>query len=207
MATDRPQDAPPLVPDADDYPDQVIKGHKYDGIREYDNPMPGWWVWLFWASIAFSVVYVLGLHVFDMIDTREEDLAESVAQLEAVRTAYAEANPTFEVSNEALAAYVGDPAMVEAGATIYTAQCAACHGQEGQGLIGPNLVDEYWLHGHTNEDIFHVLTTGVLDKGMPAWESILSPEERAQLVAYIRSIQGTEPPNAKEPQGEPVAAS
>jgi len=184
------------------YQDQVIKGHKYDGIREYDNPMPGWWVAIFWLSVVFAGVYVLGVHVFDFIDTYEEDLAESLEQLETVRTAYAEANPTFEADPATLATFVGDEQAIEAGAQTYAAVCASCHGAEGGGSIGPNLTDAYWVHGNTNMDMFNVITAGVAAKGMPPWDSALSPEERAQLVAFIQSIQGTEPPNAKEPQGE-----
>jgi cytochrome c oxidase cbb3-type subunit 3 len=136
----------------DDRRDVPIAGHNYDGIREYDNPMPGWWVWLFWASVAVAPFYALGVHVFGYFDTYEEDLAEGQAALMDVRHAYAEANPTFQVDEETLASFVENPAMAEAGAAHYAAQCAACHGPQGQGLIGPNMTDDYWLHGGTNVD-------------------------------------------------------
>jgi cytochrome c oxidase cbb3-type subunit 3 len=97
---------------------------------------------------------------------------------------------------------VGDATQIEAGATHFATYCAVCHGPEGQGLIGPNLTDKYWLHGNMNEDIFRVLTEGVVEKGMAAWAGVLAPEDRAQLVAFIRSIEDTNPANAKEPQGE-----
>lgn len=184
--------------------DQLIQGHSYDGIKEYDNPMPGWWIWLFWICIAFSVVYYAGITWFDFVDTYYDDLAQSQQELQAVRAAYAEANPTFEATPEALAEYVGTESHISAGAETYTANCASCHGQQGEGLIGPNLTDKYWIHGGTNVDIFNILTDGVAAKGMPAWEASLTPEERAELVAYIRSLEGTNPPNAKEPQGELV---
>ncbi|RMF65281.1 MAG: nitrogen fixation protein FixP [Bacteroidetes bacterium] len=181
--------------------DTPMQGHNYDGIQEYDNPMPGWWVWLFWGTIIFSVVYTLGLHVFGFIDSYEEDLAESQQELMAIREAYAAANPAAAIDEATLAAYVADPARVEAGAAHYAAQCAACHGDKGQGLIGPNLTDKYWLHGNTNMDLYNVITNGVLDKGMPPWEAVFTPEQRAELVAFIRSLEGTNPPGAKEPQG------
>jgi len=183
---------------------QVIQGHSYDGIKEYDNPMPGWWIWLFWVCVAFSVVYFVGITWMDVVDTYEDDLAQSQQELQSMRTAYAEANPSFEPTPAALEEVVGDAAMVEAGAETYAAVCASCHGDQGQGLIGPNLADKYWVHGGTNVDIFNVLTEGVPAKGMPPWEGSLTPEERAALVAYIRSIEGTDPPGAKEPQGELV---
>jgi cytochrome c oxidase cbb3-type subunit 3 len=184
--------------------DQLLQGHSYDGIKEYDNPMPGWWIWIFWASVAFSVVYFVGITWFDFVDTYEDDLAEGQQELQAMRTAYAEANPTFEPTPAALADYVGDNAAIQAGAETYASVCASCHGDNGGGLIGPNLTDQYWIHGGSNVDIFNILTDGVPAKGMPAWDSQLSPEKRAELVAFIRSLQGTDPPNAKEPEGELV---
>lgn len=184
--------------------DEPLAGHSYDGIREYDNPMPAWWVWLFVATIVFSVVYYAGITFFDFVDTYEDDLAQSQEELAAIRHAYAEASPAFVVDEAALAGYMDDPAMVAGGAETYGALCAACHNTEGQGLIGPNLTDDYWLHGGSNVAVFDVITKGVADKGMPAWESTLSPEDRVELVAFIRSLRGTNPPNAKEPQGELV---
>jgi len=189
---------------ADDTNDRLIKGHKYDGIQEYDNPMPGWWLWLFWGTIIFSVVYVLGVHAFDFIDTYEDDLSESLADLNEIRHAYAEANPTLQIDEAALAEVVGNPDMVAAGAEHYAAQCAACHGDQGQGLIGPNLTDAYWIHGATNMDLYTVISEGVVTQGMPPWEGVYSAEERAELVAFVKSLEGTNPPAAKEPQGELV---
>jgi len=179
----------------------LIEGHSYDGIEEYDNPMPGWWVWLFWICVAFAPVYVLGMHVFDILPTYEEKLASDQAELAEIRTAWEAQNPTFEVSNDAIAAFVGVEEAIAAGQELYSANCAVCHGSSGEGLIGPNLTDAYWIHGNENVDIYTVITEGVLDKGMTPWGSILAPEERSELVAYIRSIEGTDPEGAKEPQG------
>lgn len=179
-----------------------IRDHVYDGIQEYDNPMPGWWTWIFILTVVFGLFYVLGVHVFGFINTYERDLAASQEDLEAIRAAYEEANPSVTYDEATIATFVGDPTAIEAGAAHFSTYCAVCHGQAGQGLIGPNLTDKYWLHGNTNEDIFQVLTQGVVEKGMAAWDGILTPEQRAQTIAFIRSIQGTNPPNAKEPQGE-----
>ena len=184
--------------------DQVIEGHKNDGIQEYDNPMPRWWTGIFLLTIVFSVVYFLGMHVFGVIDTYDDDLAESTQELEAVRAAYAAAMPTFEVDDASLEEAIRDPAMAASGKAHFAAYCIACHGDLGQGSIGPNLTDDYWIHGARNAEIFDVISKGVLDKGMAPWESVLQPHERAELLAFIRSIQGTNPPGAKEPQGELV---
>ena len=196
----------PVVPEAvvGDADDRLIKGHTYDGIREYDNPMPGWWTWLFVATVAWAPVYVLGVHAFDFIDTYEEDLAEARAELAEVREVYAATGPAFKTDAGALREYAGDAAMAEAGVAHFTALCAACHGAQGEGGIGPNLVDAYWLHGASPEDIYRVISEGVVTNGMPAWEGALSEEERAQVMAHVFSIRGTNPPGAKPPQGERV---
>lgn len=184
--------------------DRLIQGHRYDGIKEYDNPMPGWWVWIFWVSIAFSVVYFVGITWMDVVDTYEDDLAQSQQDLEAVRAAYAKANPSFEPTAANLAAFADETSRINNGEETYQSLCASCHGDKGQGIIGPNLTDKYWIHGGSNQDIYRILTEGVTQKGMPAWDASLSPEERAELVAFIRSIQGTDPEGAKAPEGEPV---
>lgn len=184
--------------------DKPIQGHQYDGIQEYDNPMPGWWIWIYIGTFVFSVIYVLGIQVFDFVDTYEDDLQESLTDLEAIRANYAATQPAFNVDEATLATYENDPAKVEAGAVHFAAQCAACHGAQGQGLIGPNLTDEYWVLGGMNTDIYTVISKGSLLKGMPPWEGMFTPEERAEMVAYIRSLEGTNPPNAKEAEGELV---
>jgi cytochrome c oxidase cbb3-type subunit 3 len=183
---------------------QEIAGHRYDGIREYDNPMPGWWVWIFWGSIIFSVVYYLGIGVFGFVDTYADDLEQSMAELQRIRDEYNQANPSATVDSAALALAVADPSRVTQGATLFAAQCAACHGPQGQGLIGPNMTDDYYIHGGTNMDAFNVIAEGVVAKGMPPWEAVYTPEELVSLVAYVRSLVGTSPPNPKDPQGELV---
>lgn len=183
---------------------RIIKGHKYDGIKEYDNPMPGWWVWIFIGSVVFAVVYYVGITFMGFVDTYEDDLAASQEELETIRANYAAANPVFQVDEASLETYVGDAAQVTAGGVLYTANCAVCHGQAGEGVIGPNLTDNYWIHDASNVGIYEVITNGVLDKGMTPWGDILSPEERGQLVAFVRSLVGTNPPNPKDPQGELV---
>ena len=189
-------------PQKDDAGDPIIKGHQYDGIQEYDNPMPSWWVWIFIGSFFFSIFYVLGIQVFGFINTYEDDLQESLAELESVRATFAASQPVFSVDDATLAAYVNDAEKIAAGAASFAAQCAVCHGAEGQGLIGPNLTDDHSITGGTNTDIYTVISKGSLEKGMPPWEGMFTPEQRAELVAYIRSIEGTNPANPKAPEGE-----
>ena len=200
-ANPNPDDNTPLTGDADD---QILLGHKYDGIREYDNPMPGWWLGIFALTIVWAAVYFFGIEVFGFVNTYEDDLAASQQELASMREAYAASNPSFETDPAALAAYADDPAMAEAGAGPYAAMCAACHGDQGQGLIGPNLADPYWIHGGSPEAVYTVIREGVPAQGMPAWDGALSAEEQAQVMAFVLSLQGTDPPNPKEPQGDLV---
>ena len=182
--------------------DRVIEGHTYDGIREYDNPMPGWWVALFWAAIVFAPVYLLGVHVFDYVDDYEDDFAESGERLEEVRELYASTGPAFKTDEGALREYATDAALAEAGAATFAAICAACHGQAGEGVIGPNLTDEYWLHGSTPTEVWVSIAEGFPQQGMPPMQDQLGKEERAQVMAYVYALVGTGPPNPKAPQGD-----
>ena len=187
--------------------DRVIQGHTYDGIREYDNPMPGWWVALFWAGIVFAPIYVLGVHVFDWIDDYGDDFAEAGQELEEVRALYAATGPSFKTDAGALREYASDATMAEAGVVDFVAICAACHGQNGEGTIGPNLTDEFWLHGADPEAVWVSIAEGFPQQGMPPMKDQLGERERAQVMAYIYSLQGTSPPNPKAPQGERTPVS
>ncbi len=182
--------------------DQQLREHTYDGIQEYDNPMPGWWLWIFYATILFAILYPLGVHVFGLIPTYQEDLVSGQAEIQALRTAYEEANPTFQADSTTFAKYLGVPEHIEAGKALFQTSCSVCHGKSAEGLIGPNLTDNAWIHGNKNTDLFLVITNGVQKKGMAAWGKILSPEERMQLITFIRSIAGTNPAGAKPAQGE-----
>lgn len=184
--------------------DRVIEGHTYDGIREYDNPMPGWWVALFWACVLFAPVYMLGVHVFDWIDDYGDDFAEAGERLEHLRLEYASTGPAFKTDEGALREYAENAALAEAGAAHFAAICAACHGDQGQGVIGPNLTDAYWIHGASPSEVWTSIAEGFPTKGMPPMQDQLDPEERAEVLAYVFALQGTDPPNAKAPEGEPA---
>ena len=195
------QESDQNVSDADG---RLISGHNYDGIEEYDNPMPGWWVWLFVLSIAWSPIYLLGVHQFGFINNYDDDLELKQAEIAEMQSAFESQNPQVQVTDESIAAYVGVVEHEVAGAALFSTNCAMCHGNSGEGLIGPNLTDAYWIHGNSNTDIFNVISEGVLEKGMTPWESVLSVEERSQLVSYIQSIIGTDPAGAKAPEGNMV---
>lgn len=188
------------TPSDSQYQDELLD-HEYDGIREYDNPMPGWWKWLFYATIVWAAIYFVGINM-GFLPTYEDDLADAQAELQAMRDKHELKSPTVDESMLAEAA--SDEQVVATGEEAYMANCASCHGQKGEGLIGPNLTDKYWLHGGSLTDIHNTVKDGVPDKGMPAWGGMLTQDQLVGVVAFIDSIEGTEPPNAKEPQGEPV---
>lgn len=179
--------------------DQVMEGHTYDGIQEYENPLPFWWIALFGITILFAIVYFIGSFVTGSIDSYEEDLAQGMEEIQQMREAAASQAPAYDEAT--LIAITDDPANAEAGNLTYQTYCAICHGANGEGGIGPNLTDDYWIYKGDRETIFSVITNGA-QNGMVAWESVISAEDRAKLVAFIYSIHGSEPDNAKDPQGE-----
>ena len=182
--------------------DKLLEGN-YDGIEEYDNDLPRWWVWLFYLTIVFAVMYPIYYHVYPGRTTAVE-LAEGMKDLEVRKAAIeAQANAMgFHRNEEALIALSKDPEHVEKGKVIFATRCAVCHGPEGQGIIGPNLTDDYWIHGSKLEQLRTVIENGVLEKGMLAWKGILSSEDIDNVLSFIRSIHGTNPANPKAPQGD-----
>ena len=181
--------------------DKLIEGHTYDGIQEYDNPMPRWWVNLFWATIVFSIgycgYYMTGIGQSDLERYREE---VALAEAEKESTPAAENQTVVDIGQRLIAAARSDDS-IKAGKAVFDTRCMPCHGDKGQGLIGPNFTDNQWLHGGSMEEIFHIVNVGVPAKGMVPWEAQLSEEERINVVAFIRSIQGTNV-TGKAPEGE-----
>jgi len=170
--------------------------HNYDGIQELDNPLPRWWVYLFVSTVIFGIGYLI--YFIGYSKTPAQELA---AQMTANAP---KADDTGQLDTKLTAAF-NDPAAVSAGKTIFVAKCAACHGPQGGGLIGPNLTDNSWIHGKgALTDIYKVVTKGVPEKGMLAWETTLKPEEIIQVVAYVKSLKGTNPSNPKPAEGTPV---
>lgn len=175
-----------------------ILDHDYDGIKEYDNPLPSWWVWLFIGSVVFSIFYVPYMH------WGPGQLA--LEKYEVSMKAYYEEHPPVTLPPDAeLEAMLGDDAMVATGKEVFTVRCAPCHAADGGGLVGPNLTDDYTLHGYGMAPITKTVFNGVPDKGMQAWKGVLSLEEIYAVAAYVHGLRGTTPAKAKEPQGEKIA--
>lgn len=182
-----------------------LKSSNYDGIQEYDNDLPAWWLYLFYFTIAFGVVYV-AYYEFLGGPTQEQTLAAQVAEIEAMKAeAKAKAPVAAEQSEEQLVALVSSAERVTKGKELFAARCSTCHGPQAQGLIGPNLTDDHWIHGGKLKEIKSVIENGVLAKGMLAWKGVLTDDEILNAIAFIHSVQGSNPPNPKAPEGEKVS--
>ncbi len=178
----------------------IVLDHNYDGIKELDNHLPPWWKWLFYGTIAWSVVYLVVYHITDSVPLQEQEYANEIALAdEQIRKTRA-AEPVAAIDEAALA-YTADADLISKGAAVYKNNCASCHKDKGEGSIGPNLTDDYWLHGGSIQNIFATIKNGVPEKGMIAWNAILKPEEIRDVSFFIMSLKGSNPPNAKAPQG------
>jgi len=177
--------------------DKLLDGHEYDGIMELDNKLPKWWLGLFYITIIFAVIYVLRYHVLKTADLQameyEKEVAEAIDKYKSAKPDVIDAS-TVEV--------LTDAASMEAGKAIYDKNCMVCHLSKGEGLVGPNMTDEYWIHGGSMADIYDIIVVGVPAKGMISWKDQLSPTEIQQVASFILSLQGTNPPNPKAPEGE-----
>lgn len=179
---------------------EIILDHNYDGIRELDNRLPPWWVYSFYITIIFSVIYMFRYHVFSGDDQQTEFEKEMVAAREAVAEYKRTAVDLVDASTVEL---LTEPADLAAGEAIFTGNCAVCHKVDGGGSIGPNLTDDYWILGGGIRNIFNTISEGGRDgKGMVAWKTNLKPGEIAQVASYIVGLHGTNPPDAKAPEGE-----
>ena len=189
------------MPD-DNKPDHLLD-HSYDGIQEFDNPMPRWWVYLFWATIIFSILYFFNVPGFGVGKGRIADYDRDIAAAASADAKRKAAQPAG-ASGEQLAAMTKDASVVALGKQVFGQNCAACHRADAGGQIGPNLADDYWLHGGSLEQIHKTVVDGVLEKGMPPWGKVLKPNQLDAVVAYIYTLRGTNPPNPKAPQGDLV---
>lgn len=181
----------------------IDMGHEYDGIRELDNHLPPWWKWLFYGTIAWSVVYIVIYHFSGSLPLQSQEYDEEVAQAEKQVRLFQARQPQATIDINTLT-FTNDAEIIAKGKAVFMDNnCGSCHRNDGGGnAIGPNLVDEYWIHGGELKDIYTTVKGGAIDKGMPAWGKLLSPKDVRDVTFYIMSIQGTNPPNAKAPQGE-----
>ncbi len=179
-------------------PDTVI--HEVDGIQEYDNKLPNWWLFTLYATVLFAVVYWFHYH---QAKWGEGPLASYNSEMEKVAAEQAaKIKAAGVMTPEALAALAKDKTTVDQGKQVFTTTCAACHRADGGGMVGPNLTDDFWLHGGAPDKIYKTINTGVPEKGMPAWGPQLGPDRVQAVTAYVLTLRGTNVPGGKAPQGE-----
>ncbi len=174
-------------------------GHDYDGIRELDNKLPPWWLGMFYLSIVFGVVYLFAFHLSDIGPSSKQEYETEMEVAKAEVNAYL-ATVADAVDENNLVALT-DPQEVAMGGSIFAANCVSCHGQKGEGGIGPNMTDDYWIHGGGIQNVFKTIKNGVADKGMIAWGEQLRSSDMLRVASYILTLKGTNPPNPKAPQG------
>ena len=181
-----------------------LLGHESDGIQEYDNPLPRWWLMLFYGSIIWAIGYMFYYHVGSDWSSAGKYEAEVAAAAEKYGDPQA---PAVIPEGQSLAATLADPQRVERGKTLWNTYCASCHKPDGTGLIGPNMTDATWLHGWQPENLVQTINIGVLSKGMVAWGPQLGPEKVLDAAAFVSSLGGTAAAGAAgaEPGVDPAA--
>jgi cytochrome c oxidase cbb3-type subunit III len=180
----------------DQPPEPRLLEHEADGIKELDNLLPTWWVWLFYLCIAYAVAYFSYYHVFHLGDLQIAEYEKERQAGERIKTAaiakFESALGTLEPSR--------DKAVLGQGQQTFLNLCAPCHRPDAGGLVGPNLCDDYWIHGSNYVDTLKVIINGVPEKGMLTWRGVLKPAEIQAVASYVYTVRRTQPPNPKPPE-------
>lgn len=181
--------------------EEKLTDHNYDGIQELDNSLPKWWLYLFYITIGFSFVY-FGYYEMGNGPSIQKEFESDVQELETKKLLSVKS--VFPEMEKLLAAQKS-PEKIAVGKTAFQGKCLSCHGDKGQGLIGPNLTDDYWIHGDGKlESIAKIVHDGVAEKGMPPWGALLTEDELYAVTAYVKSLRGSNPAGAKAQQGQLV---
>lgn len=178
--------------------------HDYDGIRELNNPIPPWFNVLFYGTIVFGIFYLIIYHMLGMAPLQAKEYENQVTEAKILKEEFIK--KAGNLIDENTVVMLNDEAKLKAGAETFKTKCAVCHGEKGEGKVGPNLTDAYWLHGGKINDVFKTIKYGVPSKGMVSWENSLNGGQMQEVASYILTLQGTNPPGAKEPQGTMMAA-
>jgi len=179
-------------------PSVIPLDEDFDGIKELDNRVPPWFNYLFGGTIVFGAFYMLNFHVWQSSPLPSVEYAEEVSAADLSRRVRMVAEGTI---NEDELVVLNDDAEIKAGQERFLKNCLTCHGSHGEGIVGPNLTDQYWVHGGGIKNVFATIKNGVPEKGMISWKLVFTPKEIQQIASYVLSLQGTNPPNGKKPEG------
>jgi cytochrome c oxidase cbb3-type subunit 3 len=182
----------------------LVIDHAYDGIKELNNPVPAWFNFLFYGTMIFAAAYLFYYHIGGYGDLQDQEYENEMAKAKIEKTAYLE--KSANTIDENSVKFDNTPTVLVEGKTVFTTNCVVCHGDKGQGIIGPNLTDEYWLHGGSINNVFKTIKYGVPEKGMISWEKNLNPKQISAVANFILSLKGSNPAGAKAPQGEKYEA-
>ncbi len=177
----------------------ILLDHDYDGIKELDNALPPWWKFGFYITIGVACIYLLKYEVWE---TGPNPTQEYVAEMNTAKADVEAYVASLKNNVDEKSVIMSDAAGIAAGQVSFSKTCVACHGTKGEGGVGPNLTDDYWIHGGAITDLFKTVKYGYPDKGMQSWQTTFSPVQIQELVSYIKTLKGTHPPNAKAPQGD-----
>ena len=184
-------------------PEEILTDHSYDGIQEYDNPLPGWWKFLFWASIVFAPIYLIYFQ-FGRDRSIHDKYEQHMTSIFELR--FSEIG-VLEADRATILEYMDKPKWLTVGRVMYKTNCVSCHGTEGGGVVGPNLTDDNWKNVKNVEDIAKVIENGAANGAMPAWKNRLSHKNQVVLIAaYIASLRGSKPAIGKAAEGDPIPA-
>jgi mono/diheme cytochrome c family protein len=176
----------------------LMRDHSYDGIMELDNKAPAWFQFLFYITIVFAVIYMVNFHVLKkenlMLDEYNQEMTAAQQEKELLMK-------SGGLINETNVTVADSPEDLKAGKDIFTINCVSCHGNGGEGTVGPNLTDDYWIHGGGIKNVFATISNGVPAKGMITWKAQLNPKQIQQVASYVLTFHGTKPPNGKPPEG------
>jgi cytochrome c oxidase cbb3-type subunit 3 len=181
-----------------DQEEDILLDHEYDGIKELDNRIPPWYNYLFYVTIIFAIVYMLYYHVFSSNTSMYDEYKEEMHNAQIQKANLEKTGTSINAENVTL---LTSPADLSTGKSIFETNCVACHRKDAGGLVGPNLTDKYWLHGGGIKNVFHTISEGVPQKGMITWKTQLKPKQIQEVASYVLSLQGSNPPNPKPPQG------
>ncbi len=176
----------------------ITMDHDFDGIRELDNKVPPWFNILFYGTIVFAVIYMLVFHVFKISPLMIDEYVEEVRASEIHKQ---ELIKSGALINEESVILLTDPISLQNGKSIFMPNCVPCHGTGGEGTVGPNMTDDYWIHGGGIKNVFKTIKYGVPAKGMISWQTLLNPKQMQEVGSYIISLRGSNPPNGKPPEG------
>jgi len=176
----------------------ILMEDNSDGIRKLNNKIPPWFPLLFSGTIIFAAIYLLDYHLFRSENVSKEEYAKEMKKAEFKKEML---NRSSKLVSENTVTELKDPGSLQSGKETFLTKCSVCHGRSGEGIVGPNLTDDYWLHGVGIKNVFTVIKKGVQPKGMPTWQGQLSSKQIQEVASYVLSLHGTNPPKAKAPQG------